>query len=383
MPLLWEDDKGAQWETHTGLVVSGPHTRCVRIMSDTYSDEQYAQVWDAAAQRIKEVHIGGTFELNTMWATVVVDAPEHVMTLTRQAEAERKAAEAREDEEAAAKREVLAPCKDRTVQVVGGRKVPKGTTGTVFWTDAPTNPARLGIKDANDTTHWVDARWCEVVYADFPVGGAPACGWVAYRDALRAQEEGRKATLPKVQKGDTVTLTTTGLTGTVFWTKGTRLGVRFSNARDAAGNYIDRAWADLAEVLAVNGVSVEGTAPVAPAPEPVGDTVFDEAGAPLPWPYSAIDKVGLEDGLYAAYDAKGEFLLHLDIEGAKEVLLLAPHITVVPAVRASRKVDPILEALWKEDAEEVLMAFNAHTERMKPRAAQDTPKEKGVRTGRQ
>ena len=347
MPLLWKDNNGARWETHAGLVVSGPYTRCVRVMSDIYSDECYAQVWDATGQRIEEVHIGGAFELNTKWATVVVDAPANVVTVisARQVEAERKAAEARKEEErkaaeAAAKREVLAPRKDRTVQVVGGRKVPKGTKGTVFWTDHPLTPARLGLKDANGTTHWIDARWCEVVYADFPVGSAPACGWVAYRDALRALEEGYKATLPKVERGDTVTLATTGLTGKVFWAKDTRIGVGFGTAKDAAGNYIDKAWADLSEVSAVNGVPVEGAAPTS-APEPVEDTVFvvgdtvfvshDEAGAPLPWPYSAIDKLGLEGGVYAAYDAKGEFLLHLDMEGAKEVLLLMPQVTVLPA----------------------------------------------------
>ncbi len=339
MPLLWKDNNGARWETHTGLVVGGPVTRCVRVMSDIWSDEEYAQVWDATAQRVEEVHIGGAFDLNTKWATVVVDAPAHVVTLisARQAEAERKAAEARKDEarkaeEAAAKREVLAPRKDRTVQVVGGRKVPKGTKGTVFWTDSPTNFTRVGIKDANNVTHWVDARWCEAVYADFPVGGAPACGWVAYRDALRAQEESYKAALPKVKRGDTVTLATTGLTGTVFWTKDTRLGVGFGTEKDAQGGYINKAWADLSEVAAVNGVPVEST-----APEPVGDTVFDshdETGAPLPWPYSAIDKLNLEGGLYAAYDAKGEFLLHLDVEGAKEVLLLMPQVTIVPATPA-------------------------------------------------
>lgn len=344
MPLLWKDNNGARWETHAGLVVSGPYTRCVRVMSDIYSDEQYAQVWDATGQRVEEVHIGGAFELNTKWATVVVDAPDTVVTVitARQAEEARRAEEARKEEareaeETAAKREVLAPLKGRTVQVVGGRKVPKGTKGTVFWTDHPLTPARLGIKDTNEATHWVDARWCETVYADFPVGGAPACGWVAYRDALRAQEEGYKAMLPKVKKGDTVTLSTTGLTGKVFWVKNTRIGVGFDTAKDATGNYIDKAWADLAEVFAVNGVPVEGAAPVAPAPEPVKDTVFappDKAGAPLPWPYSAIDKLDLEGGVYAAYDAKGEFLLHLDMEGAKEVLLLMPQVTVLPAAPA-------------------------------------------------
>lgn len=344
MPLLWKDDKGTRWESHTGVVL-GSTTRCVRVMSDIYSDENYAQVWNPATARVEEVHIGGAFELNTKFATVVVDAPDTVVTLisARRAEETRRTEEARKQEarkmeEAHAKREVLAPLKGRTVQVVGGRKVPKGTKGTVFWTDSPTNFTRIGMKDANDATHWVDARWCEATYADFPVGGVPACGWVAYRDALRAQEESFKATLPKVKKGDTVTLSTTGLTGTVFWAKDTRLGVGFGTEKDAQGGYVHKAWASLMEVAAVNGVPVEGVeAPVAPAPvqeEPAVFVPHDEAGVPLPWPYSAIDKLHLEGGLYAAYSVSGEFLLHLDMEGAKEVLLLLPQVTIVPATPA-------------------------------------------------
>ena len=324
MPLLWMDNNGDRWDTHHGLVVGGPYTRCVRVMSDIYSNEEYAQVWNPDTMRVDEVHIGGAFELNTKGALVVVDAPAAIVTLisAQQTEAARKAEEDR------AKREVLAPTKGRTVVVVGGRKVKKGTKGTVFWTDSPTNPARVGIKDANDATHWVDARWCETVYADFPVGGAPACGWVAYRDALRAQEEGYKATLPKVRKGDEVTLSTSGLTGKVFWAKDTRIGVGFGTKRDAAGNYIEKAWANLSEVAAVNGVPVNPAASAEQEQEPT----VDETGATLPWPYSAISVLNIEDGVYAAYDAKGGFLLHLDNEGAEEVFRLLPHVTLQAAV---------------------------------------------------
>jgi hypothetical protein len=314
-------------------------------MSDIYSDECYAQVWDSTNSRVEEIHIGGAFDLNTKYATVVVDAPDTVIAVisARQVEAAHMAEEARKQgvramEEDNAKREVLAPLKGRMVTVVGGRRVKKGTEGTVFWGDTPVNPVRVGIKDANDMTHWVDARWCEASYADFPVGGAPACGWVVYRDALRAQEEGYKATLPKVSKGDVVLISTSGLTGTVFWTKDTRIGVGFGSDKDAQGGYVNKAWADLTQVAAVNGVFVEGMATGAPAPvqqeEPPVLVPHDEAGVPLPWPYSAIDKLDLEGGLYAAYDAKGEFLLHLDHEGAREVLLLLPHITIVPATPA-------------------------------------------------
>jgi hypothetical protein len=341
MPLLWMDNNGDRWDTHHGLVVSGPHTRCVRVMSDIYSDEQYAQVWNPEHARVDEVHVGGAFELNTRHAKVVVDAPPEVFAFisAQQAETTRKAeetrkAEARKAEEDRAKREVLAPTKGRTVVVVGGRKVKKGTKGTVFWTDSPTNPARVGIKDANDTTHWVAARWCETVYADFPVGGAPACGWVVYRDALRAQEEGYKATLPKVKKGDMVTLASTGLTGKVFWTKDTRLGLHFGDEKDAAGNYLNKAWADLVDVCAVNGITVSvAVAPPTPAPPAAPEFIpHDEVGEALPWPYSAISALNIEDGVYAAYDAKGEFLLHLDNEGAEEVFRLLPHVTLQAAV---------------------------------------------------
>ena len=348
MPLLWRDDKGTRWESHTGLVL-GSTTRCVRVMSDIYSDENYAQVWNPATFSVEEVHIGGAFDLNTKTATVVVDAPDTVMSLlsARQVEAARRAEEAHKEEvrrvdEARARSEVLAPLKGRPVTVVGGRKVKKGTKGTVFWTDAPVNPIRVGVKDANDMTHWVDARWCEASYADFPVGGTPACGWVAYRDALWAQEESFKATLPKVSKGDIVLIATSGLTGTVFWTKDTRIGVGFGSEKDAQGGYVNKAWADLTQVAAVNGVPVEGvTTPAPPAPPaPVQQeepTVFvprDETGSPLPWPYSAIDRLDLEGVLYAAYSVSGEFLLHLDHEGASAVLLVLPHVTLVPATPA-------------------------------------------------
>jgi hypothetical protein len=336
MPLLWKDNAGNVWETHAGLVI-GSTTRCVRVMSDIYSDETYAQVWNPEHARVDEVHVGGAFELNTRHAKVVVDAPPEVFAFIQgqRAEAalradEQRKTEAAQVEEARAKREILAPLKGRTVVVVGGRKVKKGTKGTVFWTDSPTNPARVGMKDANDATHWVDARWCEAVYSDFPVGGAPACGWLAYRNALREQEEGFKATLPKVKKGDEVTLASTGLTGKVFWTKDTRLGLHFGEEKDAGGNYVHKAWGDLVDVCAVNGITVSVVPTPAPAPASAAPefVAHDEAGEALPWPYSAISYLDMESGVYAAYDAEGGFLLHLDNEGADEVLRVMPHVTL-------------------------------------------------------
>jgi hypothetical protein len=67
-----------------------------------------------------------------------------------------------------AARSALFALKGKTVTVTRGRKVPKGTTGVVFWTglgkafrDWEDSPIRLGLKDADGNTHWVDATYVE------------------------------------------------------------------------------------------------------------------------------------------------------------------------------------------------------------------------------
>lgn len=54
--------------------------------------------------------------------------------------------------------------KGQTVTVVRGRKVPKGTTGVVFWTgfDAYDKP-KIGFRDAAGTTHWTATSNVEAV----------------------------------------------------------------------------------------------------------------------------------------------------------------------------------------------------------------------------
>jgi hypothetical protein len=317
MPLVWDNGD----ETHAGLVVGGPYTRCVRVMSDIYSDENYAQVWNPNTKRVDEVHIGGAFELNTRRAQVVVDASTEVleaMAKQREAAAAVAAKAAVEAEVAAAKAEVLTPRMGCEVQVVAGKKVPKGTKGVMVWQNDPKAPTRIGIDGADGVRHWVDLRWCHRVYPDFPVGGEPACGWVAYRDAQRDEEARREAALPKLTVGQLVALSS-GLTGNVFWVKGDRVGVRLSANKDAKGYYTDVVWTNVSDVVA------------GPAPAKQEPTVFvphDEEGVELPWPYSAITHMNVVDGMFAAYNAKGEFLLHLDGEGADEVFRLMPYVAL-------------------------------------------------------
>lgn len=47
--------------------------------------------------------------------------------------------------------------KGRNVKVVKGRKVPKGTVGTVFWVGVGEWGERVGLKDEKETVHWTSA----------------------------------------------------------------------------------------------------------------------------------------------------------------------------------------------------------------------------------
>lgn len=65
--------------------------------------------------------------------------------------------------------------KGKKVRVYKGRKVPVGTTGTVFWVGEkvnnfgyrPTYEMRLGFKDDAGTVYWVNADNCEGVVEGF------------------------------------------------------------------------------------------------------------------------------------------------------------------------------------------------------------------------
>lgn len=58
------------------------------------------------------------------------------------------------------------PKRGRTVEVVGGRKVPVGTTGFVIWYGPGKYRDRVGIKDADGEVWWTDARNVAVRPAD-------------------------------------------------------------------------------------------------------------------------------------------------------------------------------------------------------------------------
>lgn len=97
-----------------------------------YRDDSdfYAVVWDEAEQRVKEVDYASTRGW-TYTNGAKEDATPEVLAKARAYETAAALAAA----QARARRAAAAPAKGKRVRVTGGRKVPVGTEGTVFWAD--------------------------------------------------------------------------------------------------------------------------------------------------------------------------------------------------------------------------------------------------------
>lgn len=89
---------------------------------------------------------------NRVWAEV--DAPADVIAAYNARVAQAQAAHAAKLAAEATEREARRVVKGRTIKVVSGRKVAKGTTGVCIWVGEGTYGERVGLKDAAGTVHW-------------------------------------------------------------------------------------------------------------------------------------------------------------------------------------------------------------------------------------
>lgn len=160
--------------THEGLVVQAPWSVCERVMSDIWADVRYCRVFNPETGKAEVKCLGELFELNprTGWATVDA-SPEVLAEVTRQDAAEAAAREAVEiaraeaAEIARAERERNRPLIGKTMKVVRGRKVPKGTEGIVFWMDSFREPTRVGLaldETRNPKGQYANVAWVDAAY---------------------------------------------------------------------------------------------------------------------------------------------------------------------------------------------------------------------------
>tara|TARA_B100001094_G_scaffold310844_2_gene345908 strand:- start:131 stop:829 length:699 start_codon:yes stop_codon:yes gene_type:complete len=125
--------------------------------------------------------------------------------------------------------------KGTEVVVTSGRKVPKGTRGTVRWVGDASYGTRVGIAVPDqESLSYTDIKNVTAVYPGLNVGEVPCGGWTWLY--LLHQKDRH---LP--QKGHTVRSRKTGEQGKVFWFEGSRLGFK-------AGLPAQPVWAAACEV---------------------------------------------------------------------------------------------------------------------------------------
>ncbi len=177
MVSVWDAAK-AKYDTtgpHTLYVgaVLGKVSRCERIMSDVYADVTYVQYWDATKGTVGEDQIcTSEFGYHNAYISHEVDATPETLAAVEAWKAAAVAAQKASEERARQARvqaELDTPRKGKVAVVRRGRKVPKGTTGEVVWYGAGKSfgygpaPMRCGLKTADGTVVWVDAKHCDVV----------------------------------------------------------------------------------------------------------------------------------------------------------------------------------------------------------------------------
>ena len=77
--------------------------------------------------------------------------------------------------------------KGATVEVVSGRKVAPGTRGEVFWSGPGDYGPRVGFRDAQGVTHWVNEGDVRIVGSDAPApASSSASAWASGGSAAPA-----------------------------------------------------------------------------------------------------------------------------------------------------------------------------------------------------
>ena len=349
----WVDDG----VTHEGLVMGPGSTREERVMSDVYANVTRVPVWDPVKGEPSEVATAYHFECGSRVGKATVDfdrtRPDYLAWIAqRDAAAKKYAAEkaAREakEKEARDRAEALPLEKGSEVVVTSGRKVPKGTRGVIIWMGSGNYGPRVGLKDASGEVHWTAAGNVTTVVPGKDVGYVPPGGWEALVEARRKASMSHEAamdayleTVPR--KGDRVTSLESGISGKVFWVKGSRLGFKARKGDDPI-------WANAWEVRKEDGTVCskppgwvdrkpkgKGTPAGGPKKAPAGfmdhglgaPTASEPVVTPdpkllaMPAPYCNIRSLEeREDGSWAALDASGAFLVSLPRSGADKIAAL-------------------------------------------------------------
>ena len=163
--------------SHEGCVIKSERKEC-RVMSDVYTDADYALVWLPEEQRAEWKRINVLYMGCDDHRQIIVDinsgeyAEDYEIYLFLQEEA-RKVADYRQAEREA-KKACLTVRKGQRCRVVAGRKVAKGTEGVIFYTREQEWGIRIGFEDDNGKAHWTYLKNVVAAIEE------PEEGWLQY-----------------------------------------------------------------------------------------------------------------------------------------------------------------------------------------------------------
>jgi len=162
--------------SHEGCVIESERKEC-RVMSDVYTDADYALLWNPEKQRTEWKRINVLYMGCDDHRQIIADinsgeyAEDYEIYLFLQEE-EEKAWQKAKDEKMFKER-LHRIAKGKTCRAVKGRKVPKGTEGIIFYIRGN----RIGFSDENGTAHWINDNQIEIQYKEW--GFAPKDSWEA------------------------------------------------------------------------------------------------------------------------------------------------------------------------------------------------------------
>ena len=149
--------------SHKGCVIKSERREC-RVMSDVYTDADYAFLWNPEEQRTEWKRINVLYMGCDDHRQIIADihsgeyAEDYEIFLFLAEEAEK--AQRKAEKERNAKKGLKRIAKGRVCRAIKGRKVPKGTEGKIFYI----RDNRIGFKDTDDVAHWINADQIEVMY---------------------------------------------------------------------------------------------------------------------------------------------------------------------------------------------------------------------------
>jgi hypothetical protein len=155
-------DASAQWkipiwlyDTHQGF--------CLQDREENGRDDSdfYMVVWNPDKKEPEKKYFGTTRSWSYPTLASHVDATPEVRAAYEEWSTERN----REIRQAEQERQARIPGRGKTLKVVKGRKVPKGTVGVCIWTGNGHWGERVGLKTEAGEVHWTAMSNVEVVLA--------------------------------------------------------------------------------------------------------------------------------------------------------------------------------------------------------------------------